>query len=196
MRGARREGQGSREGFPLGWMVPSLPTRTRQVPDPILALSAALERGWGCRSLCAVPAGSRNQCTELVPGIQTASPSEGRLHPQSRTQPWGKLSWIYLEPPPLQFITPEGVPPRKSWAGPHPVPGKVRPPQDTRTHPLPLSSRPHPPLPVPLDLEEHSCAPTHPALCLSFSYTRVCRVSPWNSGWEGKNFIWKLDRSW
>lgn len=56
---------------------------------------------------------------ELVPGIQTAS--EGRLHPQSRTQPWGKLSWIYLETPPLQFINPEGVPPRKSWAGAPPA---------------------------------------------------------------------------
>ena len=120
MRGARREGQGSREGFPLGWMVPSLPTRTRQVPDPILALSAALERGWGCRSLCAVPAGSRNQCTELVPGIQTAS--EGRLHPQSRTQPWGKLSWICLEPPHFSSSTLKESLPGRAGPGPTPFP--------------------------------------------------------------------------
>lgn len=53
MRGARREGQGSREGFPLGWIAPCLPTRTRKVPDPVLALSAALERGRGCRCLWA-----------------------------------------------------------------------------------------------------------------------------------------------
>lgn len=53
MRGARREGQGSREGFPLGCMAPSLPTRKRQVPAPILALSAALERGWSLsESVC------------------------------------------------------------------------------------------------------------------------------------------------
>lgn len=90
-RGARREGQGTREGFPLRWIAPSLPTRTRQVPDPILALSAALERGWSC-GVSVRAQSSRNQCMELVPGTQRAR--EGRLHPQSRTQPRGKRSWI------------------------------------------------------------------------------------------------------
>lgn len=77
-RGTRREGQDSREGFPLGWTATCLPTRTRQVPDPLPALSVAPERGVELLGL-SVPARGRNQCVELVPGIQRAK--EGGLPP-------------------------------------------------------------------------------------------------------------------
>lgn len=131
-RGARREGQGSREGFPLGWRIPSLPTRMRQVPDPVLALSAALEWGWSGRCLCV----SREQ--KSMHGHLWDTESVGGQAPsrQGPRLPPGKLSWISRSIGPSIELT--GVCPRKSWARPHLLPQKVRPQQSTRTHPLPL----------------------------------------------------------
>ncbi|XP_029784471.1 uncharacterized protein LOC115282537 [Suricata suricatta] len=80
-----------------------------------------------------------------------------------------------IQKAPLQFFNPEGVPPRKGWARPHLLPNKKSPPV-------------HQPA--------QDC---DPALCLSFSHS-------WGGMpglpcvslelWEGKNYIWKLDRSW
>lgn len=131
-RGARREGQGSREGFPLGWRIPSLPTRMRQVPDPVLALSAALEWGWSGRCLCV----SREQKSVHGAGVWDTERGRASSIPSRTPPPPGKLSWISRSIGPS--IELKGVRTRKSWAKPHLFPQKVRPQQSTRTHPLPL----------------------------------------------------------
>lgn len=85
--GTRREGQGSREGFPLGWTAPSLPTRTRQVPDPIPALSVAPERGWSCQVSLWQPRAEINASSWSLESREQGR--AGSDHPRPGTWPLG-----------------------------------------------------------------------------------------------------------
>ena len=104
-RGTRHEGEGSRTRFPPCWLAPSLPTLTRQVPDPIPAQSVVPEWGWSCGvSLCQTgaeinvlswPLGSREQG-----GAGSVRPISGQEPASGET-----VRWVSGERP-LQFIHP------------------------------------------------------------------------------------------
>lgn len=156
-------------------------------------LSLWLQRGgWSCWVSLCQPGAEINAWSWSL-----ASREQRRVgsHPSPVKDPASgePLSWISQErtpPPPFQFINLEGLPPMEIGARPYLLLEKVRPPQHLPTHNThPLGSRCHPPLSVPLSLEELSSVLTQlkwPPSSLPVSPTVrvgywVCRVSPWNS---------------
>lgn len=153
MKGAGREGQDSREGFPLGRTAAPLPTRTKQVPDPIPALSVAPERGggWSCWvSLCQPGAeinplsrslGFREQGREGSDPVLVKDPASGET-----------LSWISLEhrPPPqhpphthtISVYQLGSTPSSEDLGQALPAPGKGEAPPVPPTHPPGLQTPP------------------------------------------------------
>ena len=142
MKGAGREGQDSREGFPLGLAAAPLPTRTKQVPDPIPALSVAPERGggWSCWVSLCQPGAEINALSWSL-GFREQGRVGSDPAPVKDLALGETLSWISLEPhlsphpptnthhthTPFQFINLEGLPPVRIWARPYLLLEKVRP---------------------------------------------------------------------
>lgn len=101
MKGAGREGQDSREGFPLGRTAASLPTRTKQVPDPIPALSVAPERGggWSCWVSLCQPGAEINALSRSL-GFREQGRAGSDPAPVKGPALGERLNWISQEHPP------------------------------------------------------------------------------------------------
>ena len=131
-------------------------------------LSLWLQRGVGGGAvgfLCANPGAEINALSRSL-GFREQGRVSSDSAPVKGQASGERLSWISWEDPhhthththtrhthtPFQFINLEGLPPARIWVRPYLFLGKVRPHQCRP--PIPLGSRPHPLLSIPLSLEE------------------------------------------
>lgn len=154
MKGAGREGQDSREGFPLGRTAVPLPTRTKRVPDPIPALSVAPERGggWSCWVSLCQPGAEINALSRSL-GFREQGRAGSDPAPVKDPASGETLSWISLEHRPL-LPTPTThthtisvyqlgrTPSSEDLGQALPAPGKGEAPPVPPTHPPGLQTPP------------------------------------------------------